>query len=371
KDILLSSSTSLGLLYEEFIRSIRKVADTTYKQLTNAFIWGVPAAFLMVRKDIFVCGELYFNADSIVFIPLEEEMAFPNYYLDGTWWISSPIGGLAANALSSQERLRVLKSVCSTALIQMGMSTLQKFIYNIDSVGKAKSGYLHIFKNKIDDVYLDSSAIFVKSSGGIIMFGSTAVYYTQQESRENIAKWKSGDYETIGKTRHISETIAPKILLDNVLKGRVYSNQEIDNFLRNEVDRHTLYSLYKGLTPQMKTTFQERAQDNAPQLLEPLKDMGYMDSLETLGEKGCFIASVAFSDYDAPQVIVLRRYRDETLVRTRFGRCFIRRYYRHGPSLAALLKRHRMLKNVVAWALNIIVWFIVASRKGLGRAEKN
>ena len=42
---------------------------------------------------------------------------------------------------------------------------------------------------------------------------------------------------------------------------------------------------------------------------------------------GCYVATCVYGSYDCPQVWTLRRYRDYTLVKTWYGRSFIRTYY--------------------------------------------
>ena len=53
---------------------------------------------------------------------------------------------------------------------------------------------------------------------------------------------------------------------------------------------------------------------------------------------GCYIATACYGSYDAAEVQVLRRFRDEKLSQSWFGRLFIRCYYRHAPALAAMLQ---------------------------------
>jgi len=50
---------------------------------------------------------------------------------------------------------------------------------------------------------------------------------------------------------------------------------------------------------------------------------------------GCFVATAAHGDYDAPEVLALRGLRDEYLATSAPGRSFIRWYYREGPAAAA------------------------------------
>lgn len=48
---------------------------------------------------------------------------------------------------------------------------------------------------------------------------------------------------------------------------------------------------------------------------------------------GCYIATYVYGSYDCPQVWTLRRYRDNTLASSWFGRLFIRTYYAISPTL--------------------------------------
>lgn len=49
--------------------------------------------------------------------------------------------------------------------------------------------------------------------------------------------------------------------------------------------------------------------------------------------EGCYIATAVYGSYDSPQVRVLRKYRDDVLKQTVFGRLFIKIYYALSPTL--------------------------------------
>ena len=51
---------------------------------------------------------------------------------------------------------------------------------------------------------------------------------------------------------------------------------------------------------------------------------------------GCYIATCVYGSYDCPQVWTLRRYRDDTLDSTWYGRLFIKIYYKLSPTLVKL-----------------------------------
>lgn len=50
-------------------------------------------------------------------------------------------------------------------------------------------------------------------------------------------------------------------------------------------------------------------------------------------KSGCYIATAVYGSYDCPEVWTLRRFRDNTLDRTWYGRAFIRAYYAVSPTL--------------------------------------
>lgn len=48
---------------------------------------------------------------------------------------------------------------------------------------------------------------------------------------------------------------------------------------------------------------------------------------------GCYVATAVYGSYDCPQVWTLRRYRDNELAETWYGRAFIKTYYAISPTL--------------------------------------
>ena len=62
-------------------------------------------------------------------------------------------------------------------------------------------------------------------------------------------------------------------------------------------------------------------------------DPDYVIPKRPTAKKGCYIATCVYGSYDCPQVWTLRRYRDNTLGSTWYGRTFIRTYYAISPTL--------------------------------------
>lgn len=51
------------------------------------------------------------------------------------------------------------------------------------------------------------------------------------------------------------------------------------------------------------------------------------------GGCGCYVATAVYGSYDCPEVWTLRRYRDNTLNKTWYGRAFVKCYYAISPTL--------------------------------------
>jgi hypothetical protein len=72
------------------------------------------------------------------------------------------------------------------------------------------------------------------------------------------------------------------------------------------------------------------------------------DRIDRLGillgvrQKQCYIATACYGDADHPDVESLRRFRDEVLLRTVWGRAFVRVYYVLSPRIAERLGRHAL-----------------------------
>ena len=62
---------------------------------------------------------------------------------------------------------------------------------------------------------------------------------------------------------------------------------------------------------------------------------------------GCFIATACYGNFDCPEVMTLRRFRDDTLLHTYFGRLFIIFYYMVSPSIARCIVKHKSVSLLI------------------------
>jgi hypothetical protein len=78
----------------------------------------------------------------------------------------------------------------------------------------------------------------------------------------------------------------------------------------------------------------------------------------TSSNSGCYIATMAYGDYDHPQVMILRHFRDEVLDKSTFGKWFIKTYYHYSPRLVEKLKNQKTVNIIIRKALNQFIKLI-------------
>ncbi len=61
---------------------------------------------------------------------------------------------------------------------------------------------------------------------------------------------------------------------------------------------------------------------------------------------GCYVATAVYGSYDCPEVWTLRRFRDDTLAETWYGRTFIKTYYAISPTLVKWFGETEWFKNM-------------------------
>ena len=62
-------------------------------------------------------------------------------------------------------------------------------------------------------------------------------------------------------------------------------------------------------------------------------------------KSGCYVATCVYGSYDCPQVWTLRRYRDQILARTVWGRGFIHCYYAVSPTIVKFFGKTKLFHS--------------------------
>lgn len=81
-------------------------------------------------------------------------------------------------------------------------------------------------------------------------------------------------------------------------------------------------------------------------------------SANSNSNSGCYVATMVYGDYDAPEVMVLRKFRDQTLSRSAAGRAFIRWYYNWSPGFVKKYNHLNWLHRIIRFVLDRFVKFL-------------
>jgi len=79
---------------------------------------------------------------------------------------------------------------------------------------------------------------------------------------------------------------------------------------------------------------------------------------EQESQDGCYIATMVYGDYDNPQVLILRDFRDHFLNHYKLGKIFIKFYYKYSPKWVDIMKNWSVINVIIKKVLNTFIWLI-------------
>ena len=143
---------------------------------------------------------------------------------------------------------------------------------------------------------------------------------TSQQANADACSWMTSNFE----------------MLMNV--GRIAEN----NFASNDL---ALILYKKAFLYGIHTIgFRRTEAENAIKKIDPSFNGKEFDKAN--GKGGCYVATAVYGSYDCPEVWTLRRFRDNTLAETWYGRAFIRVYYAISPTLVKWFGKTEWFKNL-------------------------
>jgi hypothetical protein len=74
---------------------------------------------------------------------------------------------------------------------------------------------------------------------------------------------------------------------------------------------------------------------------------------------GCYIATMAYGSYEHPQVMILRKFRDDVLLCSFIGKLFVKVYYFISPKLVIILKNQNTINTIIRKMLDKFIVFII------------
>ena len=119
-----------------------------------------------------------------------------------------------------------------------------------------------------------------------------------------------------------------------MLKGREEAIQKLAN----------LYSQIEQLAPDFESP--ELPDPVGINIPESYSENNANNQQATNSSGGCYVATAVYGSYDCPEVWTLRRFRDNILAETWYGRAFIRTYYAISPTLVRWFGKTEWFKNL-------------------------
>jgi hypothetical protein len=92
----------------------------------------------------------------------------------------------------------------------------------------------------------------------------------------------------------------------------------------------------------------------------------HKDTVSTSREEsksGCFIATAVYNSPTAPKVMVLREFRDDTLLKYSFGKSFVKTYYKYSPKIADFISKYDLLRKLVRYSFVEPLIYIINKMK--------
>ena len=85
------------------------------------------------------------------------------------------------------------------------------------------------------------------------------------------------------------------------------------------------------------------------------QEKAFHERFKNSSSGGCYIATMVYGDYEHPQVLVLREFRDNFLGKFLLGRSFIRFYYKYSPGWVKSLEHNKMINKSIEKVLNAFI----------------
>jgi len=126
--------------------------------------------------------------------------------------------------------------------------------------------------------------------------------------------------------------------------------QEKGNILENIIE-----SLEKK--PQEELVFLQQFQTSS-EITAAISFSQLGNAKPSSGGGACYIATMTYGNYDHPQVLRLRNFRDNTLCKSKSGRWFISRYYSYSPKLVRHLQEKKAINYLIRKFLNQLIKLI-------------
>lgn len=301
----LMESTKEGLLQ---LRNYLSTSDLQYQMIADK-----------LAQEILQCGIDYFNNTNDDDAP-QQAMFLQNYAL------SIAVGTLVKQRC--KENIDTLTEVTPQYAVKNELSRLMKHIQELRDSND--NPLFHLggcslldIRKIIKDCIPDLLAIKGKMGANADLYIKVASAVVSAAVNSLVEVVNLEQTLAMGNAAKLRDTISYAVLLMDTI-GSIDMDAKTRNYFNN--NRSTLRNINSRLNP---------------------SDSG-----------ACYIATMAYGNYNHPQVVVLRHFRDLFLAQNSWGRWFIKSYYRHSPRLVERLRSHDLANKFIRKVLDGFILFI-------------
>lgn len=130
----------------------------------------------------------------------------------------------------------------------------------------------------------------------------------------------------------------------NIILSKSSSDKRQENFAKND-DRVICLGCNKKIVPRIITHYGK-----------PINSLCPYCGTEVKKFSACFIATAVYEDYNHPNVIILRNFRDNYLLTNSIGSKFVQFYYRYSPKIANYIKDKKIFLYPIKRFLDLLIF---------------
>lgn len=299
------------------LKSLLGTSDLKYKMIADN-----------LAKEVMQCGIDYFQEWKESKNPSEEGLKLLKYAQ------SIAIGSQTKDRI--KENIEGMQEWAETAPIKDDLNfitnKLKNFQNTVDSIENAKSlvssckSKLQNIKNILgssDELYLNVSSAVVSNALGMII--------------EVVNEAQSGLEYNRAKLLVLPSIVSDAVSAISLMDSLDMNSQTRRRFSENKATINSINTQLDSVRRQIRSA---------------------TSSSSSSGSSGCYIATMAYGDYDHPQVMELRKFRDEFLNKSVLGRSFIRFYYKYSPLLVQRLKDKPKTNDIIRTLLDQLIRII-------------
>lgn len=184
-----------------------------------------------------------------------------------------------------------------------------------------------------DDFLVQCRSMVVNSVIGVVV---SVVNQLQATSGFNKNRFNDFSKAVYDAAKFLNELTVNINKIDAETKARFSKNLQVINKMKSDID-----AVETKIQRQTNTTSYSSRQSSS--------------SSQSSSDGACYVATMAYGDYDHPQVMELRKFRDDILKQSSLGRKFIAFYYRNSPKLVEKLKDHNRINKAIRKMLDLFV----------------